>query len=409
MFDKHKNKISKKSDDSDIKCIEKCIEECSYNENGQLHGIFILNYPNGQLRKKLEYYNGVIVDGEYVEFYPNGKVKKEFIIKNNIIQEFKYFIYIFGSIGIYIHYLLQEDEIKNIITRFGNRKCTNITEKVKYYDEKFQLYNFTTKQNLLDIHINKYLSYFYTYQTKYDIQHCHMWLNYDDTFGIRYTFNNNVIFKFLDYINCDINCPNIVLNIKNDLLDGILKFDYNDIYFKIEFSNGEIISDINKTYYKIEDNKLKSTTIQNNEIFKSEKYYSYFKICGKYHNLNKSSRKIYNNNLNNLNIFNYSYESFYENGNLKEKCNYDNNIKNGSYESFYENSNPKEKYNLLNNVKHGSYDSFYENGNPKEKINYVNGLKNGSYESFYENGKLKTTCNYVNDKIVGKSITYPNN
>ncbi len=47
----------------------------------------------------------------------------------------------------------------------------------------------------------------------------------------------------------------------------------------------------------------------------------------------------------------------------------------------------------------GEYNTYYENGNIKEKGYYINGLIEGEYNTYYENGNIYIRCLYKNGKI----------
>lgn len=106
------------------------------------------------------------------------------------------------------------------------------------------------------------------------------------------------------------------------------------------------------------------------------------KIIGGYSNIHKGNRK------------NGLYEEWYENGQIKERCNYENGKKHGLYEEWYENGQLKEKVNYENGKKHGLYEEWYENGQLKEKVKYYCDNLNGKHKVWNENGRLIFLANY---------------
>ena len=52
-----------------------------------------------------------------------------------------------------------------------------------------------------------------------------------------------------------------------------------------------------------------------------------------------------------------------------------------------------------NNLKQGMWKEFYENGNVKNECNYTDDKKNGYYKEYSMNGSLSNTIKYVNGKI----------
>ena len=77
------------------------------------------------------------------------------------------------------------------------------------------------------------------------------------------------------------------------------------------------------------------------------------------------------------------YESFYENGNLKEK---------GKVYQEYLDSEPKKIEN---------FEYFYDNGKLRERGNYnYSGKKDGLFEYFSQNGKLIKKENYKDGELI---------
>jgi antitoxin component YwqK of YwqJK toxin-antitoxin module len=115
------------------------------------------------------------------------------------------------------------------------------------------------------------------------------------------------------------------------------------------------------------------------------------------------------------------YESWYDNGQLKEQCEHFFGAKIGPYISFYDNGQIYIKCIYMNGKIEGFYTSFYPNGEKMIKCFYFNDDLNGLYESWYDDGKLNITCIYTNDMIsslftsryrsgiIACNITYHNN
>ncbi len=146
------------------------------------------------------------------------------------------------------------------------------------------------------------------------------------------------------------------------------------------------------------------------------------------------------------------YQSFYQNGNIREACHYTNDKIHGLYEKWntdelkveeihFDNGIPFgtskkwDKYGNLrqiitttfkNNEKHilcehwscsgikikeyaflngkfdGSFISWYAfDGQMEKKCNYKNGKLHGLYQQWYENGQTERKCNYKNGKLHG--------
>lgn len=143
--------------------------------------------------------------------------------------------------------------------------------------------------------------------------------------------------------------------------------------------------------------------------------------------------------------------SYFKNGNIKGKVNYEDNVLNGLTVEYYENGKVNWKGSYKNGKYDGKWEGFYDNGIPMTqkiwtegkllKINYFtdtdgqsllqNGTgiykeyyqnkvvksiqkyrehqKNGEWKYFYENGKLSAIINYEDNKAHGTFTTYHKN
>ena len=81
--------------------------------------------------------------------------------------------------------------------------------------------------------------------------------------------------------------------------------------------------------------------------------------------------------------------------------------KNGVYETYYDDSNQLYSVETYKNGQlDGPYQSFYDNGILKEDSNYKNGKLHGSYKLYYSNGIKQTIANYKNGKLDGVHKSY---
>uniref|UniRef100_A0A6C0EBI2 MORN repeat protein n=1 Tax=viral metagenome TaxID=1070528 RepID=A0A6C0EBI2_9ZZZZ len=63
---------------------------------------------------------------------------------------------------------------------------------------------------------------------------------------------------------------------------------------------------------------------------------------------------------------------------------------------------------MVGNVFNGSYTSYYENGNISEQGTFLNGVPNGIWKSYYKNGNQKAKIQYIYDNIVDHTIKRKN-
>jgi antitoxin component YwqK of YwqJK toxin-antitoxin module len=118
---------------------------------------------------------------------------------------------------------------------------------------------------------------------------------------------------------------------------------------------------------------------------------------------------------------------YYENGNLKTRKNYKIGLMIGEQEFRHEDGKLEKKYFINSNGIHGPFISYFEDGQIEEKCEYINGklsglrevyksqlhgssnyhiesreshlngFRNGKSETFGDDGKLKESGNYLND------------
>ena len=85
-------------------------------------------------------------------------------------------------------------------------------------------------------------------------------------------------------------------------------------------------------------------------------------------------------------------DSYYENGNLRNKVNYKEGEPKGLIEWYYENGQLEKKGNYKEGLREdGLWEYFYKNGQLSYKYNYKNGKKDGVWVNFNQDGSLKKT------------------
>lgn len=102
------------------------------------------------------------------------------------------------------------------------------------------------------------------------------------------------------------------------------------------------------------------------------------------------------------------FEKFHENGQLRERGNYifKDWASIGNLKLYYEDADLKYHNHLdeakykVPDVLHGIFESYYDNGILKERANYRRGKKDGTYLSYNENGKLLKKDIYKNGKPI---------
>ncbi len=87
------------------------------------------------------------------------------------------------------------------------------------------------------------------------------------------------------------------------------------------------------------------------------------------------------------NVAEGTYQSWYENANLKDSGNYTRGRKNGPWKSWYDSGSPESAGSYNNNQPDGEWDWYYENGKPSTKEIYSKG-KIIKLECYNENGEF---------------------
>ena len=108
-------------------------------------------------------------------------------------------------------------------------------------------------------------------------------------------------------------------------------------------------------------------------------------------------------------LYTGEYKTYYENGQIKSKCNYIDSELCGEYIVYYENGHIYIKCNYIDDKKCGEYTYYYDCGQIKKKCNYVDGLLCSECIDYYTNGQIRMKCNYVNGLLCGECIDYYTN
>ena len=82
-------------------------------------------------------------------------------------------------------------------------------------------------------------------------------------------------------------------------------------------------------------------------------------------------------------------ESYFENGQLKERSNWKAGEPDGLGEAYFENGQLSIRANFKAGVWDGLYETYYENGKLQVKGNFKAGKDDGLVERYLENGQLK--------------------
>ena len=81
-------------------------------------------------------------------------------------------------------------------------------------------------------------------------------------------------------------------------------------------------------------------------------------------------------------------------------------IKDGPYETYWDNGRLREKGTWKDGELDGPYEEYHENGQLEYGGNYKDGLSEGLWKSYYENGQKYQECDIKDGKMHGKCIFY---
>ncbi|HRW96813.1 MAG TPA: hypothetical protein P5104_04725 [Bacteroidales bacterium] len=92
----------------------------------------------------------------------------------------------------------------------------------------------------------------------------------------------------------------------------------------------------------------------------------------------------------------------YNLGNYSEEGGYSYGLRHGVWKHFYEDGSLKFEGEFIDGKPHGTHTFYWDNGNVKDKINYESGIREGEAQSFNYDGTLLITIMYER----GKEISY---
>lgn len=75
-------------------------------------------------------------------------------------------------------------------------------------------------------------------------------------------------------------------------------------------------------------------------------------------------------------------------------------------ETYYENGQLRDKGTVKDGELDGLFESYHENGQLRESSHFENGELNGPFEYYYENGQLWVKGNFKDNKYDGLSESY---
>jgi len=99
---------------------------------------------------------------------------------------------------------------------------------------------------------------------------------------------------------------------------------------------------------------------------------------------------------------------YYASGRLRRETPIEKDLKHGTEMFYFDNVEKKvsQESSFFTGKLHGRQMSFFENGKVKSRVNYQENKLNGLATFYHPNGKVKSKCRYENGKKVGEEMNY---
>jgi antitoxin component YwqK of YwqJK toxin-antitoxin module len=106
---------------------------------------------------------------------------------------------------------------------------------------------------------------------------------------------------------------------------------------------------------------------------------------------------------------NYTFKSWYEDGQISVKRDLKEGIANGLTTHYYENGKIKWTGYYINGIQHGIQKEYYESGQLRTIATIKNGVANGQFITYYQNGKVEVIGYAVNNLPEGEMRKFDEN
>jgi antitoxin component YwqK of YwqJK toxin-antitoxin module len=104
-----------------------------------------------------------------------------------------------------------------------------------------------------------------------------------------------------------------------------------------------------------------------------------------------------------------AYHDMLERNAIYTRLNSSKDIMNGSFETYYEDGQIRMKGTYKDGKVDGGFEEYYDNGQLKSKRNYKEGKINGEWVNYYKNGKLRAKGRWKKGNINGEWVEYNEN
>jgi uncharacterized protein len=406
---------------------KKCVSEL---KNGLKHGKFKCFNEKGVLTLKEKWRNGFKI-GKNISFYDNKKIKDnekydesgQLVFKESFFENGKqsHFYNVDKNGNGQYYYIYPNDTVRHRLTL---KNFKNVKEEYFFENGKLN-YSYEYNDSMQIVKTQKYFK---------DTNALNITEWIDESTSISTTYFEDRTERY---------------NHKNNNKNGLFQSFYlnNNLAEEGEYFNNDKVGKW-KSYY--EDGSLKSIRVyrklkNNNDIIERGNYsdstHIYYYNSGQIEKINiYEVEKIVRNEKTNDFYFKSNktgqWISYYENGNIKDICNYFKNTLHGPFVEYFDNEKNSVKFKCLYQMGYatgkvqeffyngtlfketdkdefgyisGKEIEYFENGTVKQSIEYKDFKKQGDFLVNYYNGQPKITGKYFNDKAIEEWLFYFNN
>ena len=362
-----------------------------------------LYYPNGQLKEKISYKEG-LKEGKFTGYYQNGAKKYVKRYENDIPEgKWQYYtmagktnaeeIYVEGKRNDEWYRIEQNGDVyyqfwdmDSLISEYADLHYSNgqLIEKISY------------KEGLKD---GKFTGYYPSGKVEYVKRY-----EEDKPMGE---------WKFVKEDGTTKKIERYEMGKKNE--EWITYEDNGDVYYQywvqdsliseyadLHYPNGQLIEKIS---YKEGRKNGKFTGYYESGQTKYIRTYKDDKLEGKYADYTESGQILLKQSYAN-DLLDGPSKEWYINGKVKVKSSYTSGKLNGSFMSYDSLGRKETKGEYEMGLKTGDWLTWYPSGKKKERLSYFSGKANGMYSLWDEEGRIIKEGEYANDLKHGVWITF---
>lgn len=395
----------------------------NFNDEGELEGVYITYFDNGELDSKSNYKDGML-DGYYEEYYQNGQMYCQGNFEDD--QRVGLWAYYWKDGSLKSEYYYINGEVVGMVKTYDEKGVLN--EEIQYYEDFFEkLYAYDSKGNM------------------YNLQTLEL-----GTGKITFTDANDELSQQTEYLGGEKNGEEIgyfdngKVRFRGSYLNGNMegKWTYYDRFGNVT-SEGNFVNGEQDGMWKYYDNgKLTLESTYDNGVLNGDRiwYYTNGKVEQKrpYYYGARHGETVYYDALGKVRYFKYhnygeylgyaesdasgkpkamiayggvnsTFEPKFSNGKTAVKYTEKDGEIEGELISYHSNGQIKEQSNYKAGEFDGEFKEFYVSGHKKQEGTYKSDLKHGTFKKYYSNGKLRSVETYFMGELYGPAEYYDKN